>query len=510
MLKHKNYTFVWVLYALVMVSAILMPHTAMAAPEMALDSVLSPISRLDTSDTTKHYDVDFDYIREVNPDTVGWLFQGESEMNLPIMQTVDNVYYSKRTFARSIDRTGALYIDFENASDFSDQVNYLYGGNHAEGGPFIQIADFFEADYYQQHSCFRLITPQTDYQLDVFAGYKTKLTDQDSWLIEPWRTEAQFSERIAQIMQTNTIEVLPETMPSSDDRIFVFITQRNSKTATRYILYARMRPIVFDDKPSIDLNKVSFDEQPTGNGYVTLPTLGKEFMVYAQNDPMWEDLYYESKQAEIKRRFGQGGCGPTAVAIAVANLVDHDSLAKIFDYAAEDIGYTFCECAVNSVLCNHRHAQYQVRTADEVLRYLPLIMADFSCGNNSWGIKSRNVGRQGTNMKFLKNVCEVYDLMLREVVSIQEAIEALKQENTMVIGCTIRGGPFTTTSHYVTMAGVDDEYLYIIDPLYRDSYKAIDTLEILEIVAPGVVRVPLENAGKCHIYSFIILTNPNG
>ena len=54
--------------------------------------------------------------------------------------------------------------------------------------------------------------------------------------------------------------------------------------------------------------------------------------------------------------------------------------------------------------------------------------------------------------------------------------------------------PFTNSSHFVVLAWADEEYLYILDPLRRDDYRATDKYGVLEVLSPGVVRVSLRRA----------------
>lgn len=75
----------------------------------------------------------------------------------------------------------------------------------------------------------------------------------------------------------------------------------------------------------------------------------------------------------------------------------------------------------------------------------------------------------------------------------------------MAVTCTIYGGPFTSTSHFMTIAAVDDTYFYLLDPLRRDSYKSLDRYEVVELLAPGVVRVRRDQAYLCNLSPFHLM-----
>ena len=72
---------------------------------------------------------------------------------------------------------------------------------------------------------------------------------------------------------------------------------------------------------------------------------------------------------------------------------------------------------------------------------------------------------------------------------------------------TVTAGVFTETSHYLFLAGVDGGYLYILDPLMRENYDALDKNHILEVVEPGLIRASLNNLDKLRLSSFYVISD---
>lgn len=75
------------------------------------------------------YTADFEYLRRLNGDTVGWLFQEGTGLNQPVTQGKDNTEYANHTFGGRVYRYGSVFLDFENAPDFSQTVSYVYGNS---------------------------------------------------------------------------------------------------------------------------------------------------------------------------------------------------------------------------------------------------------------------------------------------------------------------------------------------------------------------------------------------
>ena len=95
------------------------------------------------------FQVDFDKLKEINPDTVAWIrFDEPAVISYPVVQTGDNDTYLKKTFQANDNKLGAIFMDYQNSSDFSDRNTMIYGHNLKVGGEmFSQLKDYSEESY---------------------------------------------------------------------------------------------------------------------------------------------------------------------------------------------------------------------------------------------------------------------------------------------------------------------------------------------------------------------------
>ena len=374
---------------------------------------------------------------------------------------------------------------------------------------FASLSEYLDPEYYEAHPQFLLVTPFADYQVDVFAGMATVVEDEVSWRPKTLETEADLDEFLDTILAQSFIQAGEDKLPLWGDRLLVLVTCTNIESNQRYVIYGRMRPIVYETtEESVSATKVEMDQRPTGNGFVTIEGLGT-FMNYAQNDELWFNMKYEARGADRRRLFGNGGCSPTAVATAIVNLCPLEELNRLIGYANTQVGYTFCDCSVNRYFCNHKHAQYQLRTCEEFQRYMPLAIANFATGNNIWDMKSRS-NSSGTNMRYLEKLCAIYGIRVTVIEDVEELFRRMEEEKVdgikrMAISCAVGGSPFTKTGHFVTICGLDEEYAYFLDPWRRDDYKEYDRHGYVELLEPGVVRILRENMDDCNLIPFYLL-----
>lgn len=450
-----------------------------------------------------HYSADFGYLQGINEDVKAWLVQDDSPINYPVVQGKDNDEYLDKLFNRKPGKDGSIFLDSGNSDAFEDANTYLYGHHTRTDAMFSTLADYTSQAYYDAHPRMYLLTPYGDYCVDLFAVRVCAVDDETTWRVKQFSRKAEFDAYMAELEEQSLFKADDDALPAWGDQLLVLVTCTNDEHNERYAVYGRMRPIVYASAESVAVTKMTMDRTDTISGLRDVPGRG-EMMVYAQNDPLWASMRYESRSSGKHRLFGAGGCGPTSVAMAVANLVPAARLGDIYGYAKNALGYTFCSCSVNQYGCNKLHAQYQVQTEAEYLRYYPLVMASFATGNNMWDLVARTASA-GTRLSFIKKIAWLYKLDLTVTTDNDEAIAAVANGSIAIVSLGSQN-PLTGSGHYAVLASADAENLYLLDPYRKDDYSQTDKGHILTQIAPGVLSVKRENARALYMSTFYILS----
>lgn len=117
--------------------------------------------------------VDFDELKDINSDIIGWIKVQGTVINYPIVQGDDNTYYLKKTFEKQSNYSGAIFMDYLNAPDFSSDNTVLYGHNLKTGEMFGGLQRYEKKDYLKEHKYIWVITPEYNKKYEIFASYKT-------------------------------------------------------------------------------------------------------------------------------------------------------------------------------------------------------------------------------------------------------------------------------------------------------------------------------------------------
>ena len=128
-----------------------------------------------TAEGEEKFQVDFEALQEENSDTVAWIrFDEPAVISYPVVKGMDNDLYLTKTFSASDNKLGAIFMDYRNASSFSDRNTIIYGHNLKVGGEmFSQLNAYGVEAFYKEHPYFYIYTPDgktRTYQVFVAGG----------------------------------------------------------------------------------------------------------------------------------------------------------------------------------------------------------------------------------------------------------------------------------------------------------------------------------------------------
>jgi sortase B len=114
--------------------------------------------------------VNWDALKAINPDIVGWVMIPGTRINYPIVQADDNDYYLNHLFDKTPSDAGAIFLDSENDPAITGWNNIIYGHNLIDGSMFASLKSYREQAFLDEHRTVLLATPEKNYRLEVVAA----------------------------------------------------------------------------------------------------------------------------------------------------------------------------------------------------------------------------------------------------------------------------------------------------------------------------------------------------
>ena len=129
------------------------------------------------ADDPERIEVDFDELRKLNSDVVGWIYCANTKLNYPVAQASNNDYYLHRLLDGSWNANGTIFMDYRNGSDLSDKNTLIYGHHMMSGAMFGQLIDYKKQSFYEEHPYLYYMTDSQTYRVDLLAGCVVDSTD---------------------------------------------------------------------------------------------------------------------------------------------------------------------------------------------------------------------------------------------------------------------------------------------------------------------------------------------
>jgi len=126
----------------------------------------------------KLVNVNFNELKKINNDTVGWLQLNGTNINYPFVQTKDNDYYLNHSFDKSGNGNGWVFLDYRNNVSEMDRntIIYAHGGNDAT--MFGGLKNILKSTWVKDSDNFvvKLSTEEKNTLWQVFSIYRIPTT----------------------------------------------------------------------------------------------------------------------------------------------------------------------------------------------------------------------------------------------------------------------------------------------------------------------------------------------
>ena len=179
---------------------------------------------------------DWEKLKQINGDFVGWIRLDDSTVDYPFVQGTDNEYYLRHLFDGTYNNSGCVFMDVNNNRDFSDKNTILYAHNMKNGTMFASIEKYKDASYYDGHKVIHIYTEAATYDVYPVAGIVTD--GQDDYVRTSFNDDNDFMSYVNRFVSSSTFT--SEQSIESTDRIVMLSTCNYDRSDGRYVLIGKL------------------------------------------------------------------------------------------------------------------------------------------------------------------------------------------------------------------------------------------------------------------------------
>ncbi|MCL2718676.1 MAG: class B sortase [Lachnospiraceae bacterium] len=110
---------------------------------------------------------------------IGWLKIEGTNIDFPVMQTVNNEYYLDRNFSQEYDKNGSIFMDFQ-CSVFPRSDNLIiYGHNMKSGQMFGQLDRYEKKSHFEKHPLIKFDTIYEEGTYEIMFAFRSRVYNED-------------------------------------------------------------------------------------------------------------------------------------------------------------------------------------------------------------------------------------------------------------------------------------------------------------------------------------------
>ena len=111
-------------------------------------------------------------VKKSYPSIIAWIKVDGTEIDYPIVKGSDNEYYLNHNYKNDYNVFGAIFMDYRNEENFSDQNTIIYGHNNDRGGNFKALHKFEEDGFFEKNKFIEIFSEVGYKKYQIFAVYK--------------------------------------------------------------------------------------------------------------------------------------------------------------------------------------------------------------------------------------------------------------------------------------------------------------------------------------------------
>lgn len=177
-----------------------------------------------------------DKVSEVNDELVAWITCPDTVIDYPIAYGEDNIFYLTHLANGKKNANGCLFVDCNNAGDFSDPNIIIYGHNMHSGKMFAALLNYKDQEFYDSHRNMYLTYGDETYRLEIFSAYVTT-SSSDAYKMR-FQSSSDYADWLREIADRSDFST--DIRLLTNDRIVTLSTCAYDFANARYVVHGML------------------------------------------------------------------------------------------------------------------------------------------------------------------------------------------------------------------------------------------------------------------------------
>ena len=216
------------------------------------------LASLKTSEQTTNNQVHINYTKEEkkelvvlekykklfsqNKSLIGWIKIDDTNIDYPVMQTVNNEYYLKHNYNQEYDKNGSIFLD-KDCDITNPGTNMIIYGHHMSSGKMFGKLDLYSSkEYYEKHPIIQFDTIYEEGRYQIMYVFRSRIYNEDEIVFKYYQfLEASTPEEFDSHMNEMAKLALYDTGVTATygDKLITLSTCDRSEQDGRFVVVAK-------------------------------------------------------------------------------------------------------------------------------------------------------------------------------------------------------------------------------------------------------------------------------
>lgn len=184
----------------------------------------------------------YEGLYQKNHKIVGWIKIEDTNIDYPVMQTVNNEYYLDHNFNQEYDKNGSIFMDKDCDAAFGNDNIILYGHHMKSGNMFGNLNRYAKESYYKEHPLIQFDTIYEEGTYEVMYVFRSHIYSEEEIVFKYYRfidatSEDEFYSNLDEMSEMSLYDT--GVTATYGDRLLTLSTCDNSENNGRFVVVAK-------------------------------------------------------------------------------------------------------------------------------------------------------------------------------------------------------------------------------------------------------------------------------
>ena len=180
---------------------------------------------------------DFDKLKKMNSDIVGYIEVDNTNISYPVVKSSDNSYYLNHSYKKEKNNIGSIFLDYRNDLDNLSKNNIIYGHGRLDNTMFGSLNNLLDSNNLDSKESYyiTLSTPKSIMTFKIFSVYT--IPKEGYYIKTYFSSNKYFKEFLETIMKRSIYNF--NTDVNTNDKILTLSTCKDN-FGKRVVVHAKL------------------------------------------------------------------------------------------------------------------------------------------------------------------------------------------------------------------------------------------------------------------------------